>query len=367
MLSGYWPVVGTAVAVVDGAGDVRLVVPEDEEKFASGCSARELETFKPSTLKSLETAVDHLREPLQRILRASNFSGKRIGYEHGATSEPSSYSAMHLYGASLPDAVTQLLPGSTLLAADDLIQQLLAEKNDEQISGIETSCQLAGDAFAAAAESLRPGVTELQAAAAFKSRYAAALSAFSKVQRAEIFLWAMSGTNSAKAHGAFAYSTSKKLNGGDLVLVHCNSYADGYATDVTRTFSLGNLEDKPRRMYEAIFEARQKALAAIKPGVTGHQVDNSARTVLEQHGFGTEFKHSTGHGVGFGAISPDALPRLHPKSDDVLKPGMVFNVEPAIYIEGYGGIRHCDMVAITASGNKLLTPFQSGVEELTIK
>jgi len=80
---------------------------------------------------------------------------------------------------------------------------------------------------------------------------------------------------------------------------------------------------------------------------------------MSQAGFGANFKHATGHGVGFGAINPGALPRLHPKSNDVLKPGMVFNVEPAIYIQGYGGIRHCDMVAVTDDGFELLTPFQS--------
>jgi Xaa-Pro aminopeptidase len=96
-------------------------------------------------------------------------------------------------------------------------------------------------------------------------------------------------------------------------------------------------------------------------------VDHAARSVLAERGFAADFLHSTGHGVGFGAISPNALPRIHPKSDDVLEPGMVFNVEPAIYIEGYGGIRHCDMVAVTESGFKLLTPFQSALDDLLLE
>ena len=77
-------------------------------------------------------------------------------------------------------------------------------------------------------------------------------------------------------------------------------------------------------------------------------VDRAARDVIRRHGFGDDaFPHGTGHGVGFAAIDHTARPRLHPASDDVLQPGMVFNVEPAIYIEGYGGFRHCDMVVVT--------------------
>jgi Xaa-Pro aminopeptidase len=86
--------------------------------------------------------------------------------------------------------------------------------------------------------------------------------------------------------------------------------------------------------------------------------------VLTAHGYGEAFKHPTGHGVGFAAIDHDALPRLHPKSPDVLETGMVFNVEPGVYFEGYGGLRHCDMVAVTASGAEVLTPFAASMHDL---
>ena len=90
------------------------------------------------------------------------------------------------------------------------------------------------------------------------------------------------------------------------------------------------------------------------------------REVMDARSFGREFKHGLGHGVGFAAISHNARPRLHPASDDVLEAGRVFNDEPAIYVEGYGGMRHCDVVAVTEAGAEVLTPFQTGVEQLTI-
>jgi Xaa-Pro aminopeptidase len=112
-----------------------------------------------------------------------------------------------------------------------------------------------------------------------------------------------------------------------------------------------------------VFAARAAALSAIRPGATGAEVDRAARSVLAERGYGPEFKHPTGHGVGFAAIDHNARPRLHPKSPDVLEPGMVFNVEPGLYFED-GGMRHCDMVAVTDNGAELLTPFLCDIEEL---
>ena len=153
---------------------------------------------------------------------------------------------------------------------------------------------------------------------------------------------------------------------GDLVLVHCNACANGYWTDITRTFTIGKADQRKLSMYTAIFEARDAAFKTIAPGRKASEVDRAARHVLEKHGFGAEFKHSTGHGIGFGAISASARPRLHPKSPDVLESGMLFNVEPAIYFEGYGGMRHCDMVAVTDGGFELLTSFQNTIENLVL-
>ena len=142
--------------------------------------------------------------------------------------------------------------------------------------------------------------------------------------------------------------------------------AGGFWTDITRTFCLGEPDERKQRMYDAVFAVRRAALETIVPGVRAATVDAAARSVLEARGFGAEFKHGLGHGVGFAAINHNAPPRLHPASNDILETGMVFNIEPAIYVEGYGGMRHCDMVAVGEAGAELLTPFQSTVEELTV-
>ena len=151
---------------------------------------------------------------------------------------------------------------------------------------------------------------------------------------------------------------------GDMLLIHCNSHVDGYWTDITRTYVLGEPTRRQQRIYEAIFAARTAAFAAVRAGVTGAQVDAAARSMLSLRGFTKEFRHGLGHGVGLAAINHNARPRLHPKSLDRLRPGMVFNVEPAVYISGFGGVRHCDVVAVKQTGPELLTPFCTSPNEL---
>jgi Xaa-Pro dipeptidase len=119
-------------------------------------------------------------------------------------------------------------------------------------------------------------------------------------------------------------------------------------------------------MYDAIFAAREAALAAIRPGVAAAEVDAAARGVLTERGFGQYFTHGIGHNVGFSVISMDFPPRLHPASPDRLDVGMTFNIEPSIYISGHGGMRHCDVVTVREDGPEVLTPFQLGVEQLAI-
>lgn len=165
----------------------------------------------------------------------------------------------------------------------------------------------------------------------------------------------MSGPNSVKPVGAFARTRQRVVEAGDLVMIHANTVGDGFWTDITRTCTAGSEDDLQQRMRLAIAEARRAALAEIRPRAQAAAVDAAAREVLAAHGFGQEFKHAVGHGVDFAAADPRALPRLHPRSPDVLEPGMTFNIEPAIYIEGRAGMRHCDVVACTQTGAEVLT------------
>jgi Xaa-Pro aminopeptidase len=368
MLSGYCPVTGMAVAVATGRGQVVLVVPEDEHELALGGAAEEVRTFEPATLDHLGETIDALRPGLQGGIATLCLGHARVGYESREITVPAPYVASHDYGDALVHLLREVAPAATLVAAGEMLSELRSVKSPREIERIQLACHVAAAALGNAPRVIMEGASEAAVAAALRESLSAPPRSLLDLDqhRADGFVFCMSGPNSYEAFAAFQRSRGRAVRHGDLVLIHCNSYVDGLWTDITRTFVLGEPDDRQRRMYDAVFAAREAALDVIRPGVRAADVDLAARTVIQRCGFGEAFKHATGHGVGFAAIDHNAPPRIHPKSDATLKEGMVFNVEPAIYIEGYGGMRHCDMVAVTRDGHRLLTPFLSRLDELTL-
>ena len=357
LVSGYWPVVGTSLAIVVRGGLTVLLVPKDEEELAKHGGADEIHTYQPVSLDKLNTLPQAQLPPLSALARKLSLLQKRIGYEESGWYEAASYAAMHLYRGSMSELLESAFDCPRLVAADEQLVRLRSVKTSAELDRIRLACRIAGEAFQIGEKQLHPGLIESEAVEPFRAPLFINGISREGVQRAGGFTFCMSGPNSAKASGAYARSRARRLAENDLVLVHCNSYADGYWTDITRTYCLGRIDDKQQKLYDAIAEASRAAREVIRPGNRAAEVDKATPDVLQQHGYGKEFKHPTGHGVGFSAINSHSQPRLHPQSPDVLETGMVFNVEPAIYLEGYGGIRHCDMVALTANGVEELTPF----------
>jgi Xaa-Pro dipeptidase len=366
LLTGYWPVVGTSLAVVARDGPTVILAPEDERELAEAGGADRVQLFKPASLEKVESTAEAVAGPLAAVARDLSLEGKQIGYEAGEAYEPASYAAMHLYGAGAVGLLEQAFGRPRLVAANDRLARLRSRMTPRELDRIRVACRIAEKAFAAGSLRLAEGMKESEVAACFRAPLGAEGIGSGDVQRAAGFAFCMSGPNAAHAYAAYARSRSRKLRRGDLVLVHCNSFADGYWTDITRTYTLGRADERQHKLYGAVFHARREALNRVRPGARAADVDRAAREVLEAAGLGQEFKHSTGHGVGYAAIDHTALPRLHPHSPDVLEAGMVFNVEPAVYIEGYGGLRHCDMVAVTPTGHELLTPFHENLAALAV-
>jgi len=366
MLSGYWPVVGTSLAVATKDGALALVVPEDEHELAQYGGADRIITYEPVTLREMRRVSKAVVGPLHTAIAELGLERATIGFEWGEASEPASYASMHLFGGSIHDVLSAAAPASMMRKADDLIAALAGVKTNLEVERIRRACHIAGFAFDSGVTGVLAGTTEAEIAASFQVPLSTAGLRYEGVQRADGFVYCMSGANSAQAFGAFARTRARSVQTGDPVLVHCNSYADGYWTDITRTYHLGDSEDRIDAMYGAIFEARHAALMAIHPGVKASEVDAAARDVLQSHGFGDAFKHGLGHGVGFAAISANSIPRIHPVCHDTLETGMVFNIEPAIYIEGFGGIRHCDVVVVVPTGAEVLTDFQTHPAALQI-
>jgi Xaa-Pro dipeptidase len=364
LISGYWPVIGTSIAVITRTGFVHLLAPDDEEELAQASWADVVETVSLGSLAEIKTAVDVLRAPLTKIIKEIGRERRIVvGCESGPVVEPASYVGMHLFGTAICQLLREILPDESIASADDVLRQLRSVLSLWEQARVRVACRSAARAFLHGGEQLRSSLKETEVASLVRG---ALTSEEDRLTRADGFVFCMSGPNSAAAYAAYQRSQAREIESGDLVLIHCNSYLNGYWTDITRTFCVAPVDEQKRRMYEAIFATRQAALTAIHPGARAADVDRTARVVLSEYGFEKEFKHGLGHGVGFAAINHNAPPRLHPASDDVLEPGMIFNIEPAIYFEGMGGMRHCDMVLLTDDGPEMLTPFQSTLETLVV-
>jgi Xaa-Pro aminopeptidase len=355
LLSGYWPVMGSSVAIFQRDGHVTVLLPEDELDLAMATSEAELVAYRPATLHSITTPAEALVEPIRCLSPKLDIRTGEVGTALEEGRQPSPYLSMHQFGYTVMNLVGQICPTAKIVAADDLLRRLRAVKTAGEISLVRRAANLAQAGFSVAKTAVVSGRREDQVAADIESAFARVAN--DGFERGHGRFFCMSGPNSVKAAGAFARTRRRVLQEGDVVMIHANTTGDGYWTDITRTYVVGTRNDQQERMFAAIAEARAAALNKVAPGVPAKQVDAAARDVLKQHGFGDAFKHSTGHGVGFAAADANALPRIHPASPDVLEEGMTFNVEPAIYIEGVGGMRHCDVVACTSSGPDVLTDY----------
>jgi Xaa-Pro aminopeptidase len=158
-----------------------------------------------------------------------------------------------------------------------------------------------------------------------------------------------SGPSSAVPHHE---SSAREVESGELLLIDMGAIVDGYCSDCTRTFAVGEAGAKEREIYELVREAQAAALAAIAPGVSGRDADAAARALIEEAGHGDEFGHGLGHGVG---IEVHEAPRASKRSDDVLGEGDLLTVEPGVYLPGRFGVRIEDLVALTEDGVRNLS------------
>jgi Xaa-Pro aminopeptidase len=157
------------------------------------------------------------------------------------------------------------------------------------------------------------------------------------------------GPTAASPH---AVSGERVVEEGDLVLVDAGAVVDGYCSDCTRTYAVGDVSDSLRQVYELVREAQQAGLDAVRPGVSGRDADAAARAVIADAGYGENFGHGLGHGLG---LLVHEAPALRPESDEVLAAGHVVTVEPGIYLSGVAGVRIEDLVVVTDDGAEVLT------------
>jgi len=158
-----------------------------------------------------------------------------------------------------------------------------------------------------------------------------------------------SGPNSALPH---AKPSSRAIQPGEPILIDIGARIGGYASDLTRTICLGTPDKAFNKIYDIVLGAQLTAIAMIKENMTGEEADSLARVVIEEAGYNEAFGHGLGHGIG---LAPHELPRLGPNSSERLVDGMVFTIEPGIYLSGWGGVRIEDVVIMENGKLRVIT------------
>jgi Xaa-Pro aminopeptidase len=240
----------------------------------------------------------------------------------------------------------QVVPtGVRLKDAPSIVERFRMVKGPREMALIKDAVALGAKIFDRGLEVLRAGVKEVEVSA--EMELAARRAGAEEMSFPTIIA---SGARSALPHGR---ASIKPIPSGAFVVCDFGVILSGYCSDQTRTVWVGSVPQDARRSYEAVREAQQVAIEAVRPGIAVGEVDAAARKVLKKAGLGRHFTHSTGHGVG---LEIHESPRVAAGQSEVLMPGMVITIEPGVYFPGKWGVRIEDMVAVTAGGCEILTP-----------
>jgi Xaa-Pro aminopeptidase len=231
----------------------------------------------------------------------------------------------------------EFVPASLVLAP------LRMRKTRSEIEALRRAAVTADAAVQAAWRACRPGVTEAELASAAEAGFRAAGAA------QVTFAIVGSGPDSAFPHH---HTSTRQANAGEPVLFDLGSRVDHYCSDITRMAYVGTPPGRYQEIHTIVDEALAAALATIKPGVPGKEVDLAARGVIERAGYGPNFVHRIGHGIGLSEHEP---PSITNTNDLVLEEGMTFSVEPGIYLPGEFGVRLEEIVVVTARGVEILS------------
>lgn len=241
-------------------------------------------------------------------------------------------------------SVLEEIINAELIPVSGMIEALREVKDEEEIAIIEKACSIADMAYDHILKMIRPGMTEIEVAnqVDFYMRSLGATSvSFDTI--------VASGLRSAMPHGV---ASDKVIEQGDLITLDFGCYYQGYVSDMTRTFAIGDPGEKLKEIYQIVLEAQLAVLDVAKPGLTGIQLDAVARDYITKHGYGEAFGHSTGHGIG---LEIHEGPNVSSRAEKQFVPGNVITDEPGIYLPGIGGVRIEDDLLITKEGNRVLT------------
>jgi Xaa-Pro dipeptidase len=244
------------------------------------------------------------------------------------------------------EQLSHLFPKAAFVSAEEKLRRLRMIKDATELKIMEEACTLADYAIEVGCSEIKEGKTELEVLSAIEF-------ALKKkgVKEMSFSTMVLTGVNAASPHGN---PGDTKIQKGDLVLFDLGVVVDRYCSDITRTVAYGDINDRQKEIYDTVLKAQLAAVEASKPGVTAAEVDLAARRIIAEAGYGEYFPHRLGHGLG---ISVHEYPSMTETNSLVIEEGMVYTIEPGIYVPNVAGVRIEDDLYITSDGAKILTNF----------
>jgi len=236
-----------------------------------------------------------------------------------------------------------LLPHLLLVPTENLVEKIAAKKEKTEIQKIKQAVKITDKVFHRILDMLKPGVKENEVAIELEYQL--------KQEGAEGIAFepiVASGVRSSMPHGR---ASEKKIKRNEFVTLDFGAIVDGYVSDLTRTVVVGKANARQKQIYHIVGSAQKKGIISLKSGKPCKEVDRIVRNHIKEKGFGPNFGHGTGHGIG---LQVHELPTLNSKSSDTLEENMVVTIEPGIYISGWGGVRIEDDVLVTGNGPLVL-------------
>jgi Xaa-Pro aminopeptidase len=339
--------------VESGAGETAAFVPEFE--VARVRAETDLDRVEPYPEYP---GYEHPMRILARLLAD-------MGIVRTIAADQDGYPGILGYqGPSLSEAT-----GATIVPAAPALEQLMARKSEAEIELIRESARWCEHAHRLLQEYTRPGVTEAQAG--LRAGYEASLAMLDAL--GPTYDGGLSSTDGASAgyrgqigpRSAWAHAVAHNIEfrAGDMLVSETAAPVWGYNAELERGMVLGPPTDEMRRHFDHMCAAQQVAFAALRPGVTCAEVDRAVLAYFEEQGIADTWSQHTGHAIG---LRNHEAPFLDVGDTTVVEPGMVFTIEPGVYVEGLGGFRHSDTVVVRDDGIEILTDYPSDIESLTL-
>jgi Xaa-Pro dipeptidase len=309
--------------VISASDEPALIVPALDREAAE----------QASSVKHILTHTD-TQNPYEVLKQVLPTGLKRLGLEK-------SHMTIQRF-----EAMTSVVTAEHFIDVEEPLREMRLIKTEDEIARMKRSVQVLEDVLREGLKQVRVGVTEIEIVAELEyqmKRLGAEGPAFSTM--------VLAGEKSALPHGK---PGDRKVGAGDLLLFDLGVYVDGYASDITRTFAVGEISQQLRDVYETVRAANEAAIAAVRPGATLASLDCTARDLIAGKGYGEYFMHRLGHGLG---MEVHEYPSVHGENQETLRAGMVFTIEPGIYLPGAGGVRIEDDVLVTENGCEVLTQF----------